>query len=266
MQKVITQFTLTSLQNWRDTYGLLCFIGSNGLKDGGDTCANEFTALYCLATLKTPQTAILAERALSQLVVAGIPRRHPDPAKWYCSTNRTSRDQYTPYLCYLLADRKPQYAKHALWARLKHGFLFTWNTRRNFQYPTLAEHLAKSTPDVKHNYRWKLPDLTLMDIWALELRLLRKLAPIPVSPLLYVLDAYSLLNCAFSIIRHRIKPDYDRRNLTLKLHASAHHTPTLLSKLTWYIYKKSKVGADSATKWWTQAGEPPLHQLVLQLF
>ena len=256
---------MNDLQQNIDEFGLICFKGDEF--DGGDTCSNEYTLQYILHVTHAVDFNRL-RHVNSQLIVNGIPIRHPDPLKWYSSINRTSRDQYTPYLCWLIAS-KSSISSKTLLKRLKHCFLFAWNTRKNFQYPTLAEHLQRSTPDVKWDYRWKLPDFTGPDIWALELRLLSRLySPIIILAyiLLNLLDLYQLFNVLYSIYRHKKAPNYDRRNLTLKTHASRFFMPTIFSFLAWNLYKKAQIGQESAEKWWTKPGEPPLHNYVLRLF
>lgn len=255
-----------------DKWGLICFKGDNGDLDGGDTVHNEYTAAYCTSTiLRAPSAKHDFLRDL--LVIKGIPRRHCDGTKWYSSVNRTSRDALTPYLCYIssVAAFKKQEFLQLLLQHAKRLFLFAWNTRKNFQYPTLTEHLQRSTADVRWNYRWKVPDVCGPDIWAIYLRGLCNVLPVlrPLTlPMLYVLDVHIFTAVMLNIRAFKKAPDAfdaDRRNLTLKTHFSAHHTPTLLSKFAWKNYVNSSIPQISHRSWFTKPGEPPMHTLLLPI-
>lgn len=251
----------------------LGLVGKAG--DFGDCCSNQFALLYC-----APHSPDEQLTALSWLVLNGVPRRHPDPLKWYCGINRTSRDQLIPYLCYVaspartaLPEVTKAYYKALVVQHAKHLFLLTWNTRRNFQYPTLAEHQALSTPDVKWNYAWKLPDICGPDIWACYLRGAMQYWPALrcLWPLLNLLDLYQLADVAFIYLQlaqgKKIGPtsqarsiDHDKKNTALLAHHAAHHMPTLLSKLTWKLLKP--IAQQAALSFYTQAEEPPLHLAI----
>lgn len=254
-------------KNWLDDWQLITF---NGI-DGGDTCANEYTAAYVARTANV-YNPVDETRVNKLLVVNGVPIRHPDPDKWYSSTNRTSRDQLTPHLCYLVAcspARSELLLKLAI-AHAKHLFLFTWNTRRNFQYPTLEAHQRLSTPDVAWNYSWKLPDFCFMDIWSLYLRAACGHLPILgliLQPILSILDFQNFLAVCWALVQHkRGKLTDDLRNLTLKVHCSARYVPTVVSVAAWLLWSMSKVPQSAHNRWWTKPGEPPLHLLVERLF
>lgn len=275
---------MLDLQKNTDAWGLICYLGDNGTLDGGDTCANQFTYLYAMAVLNQPLEPGQALTALSYLVVNGVPIRHPDPSKWYSGINRTSRDQLTPYLAYLVQTaHKPlqaAYLRRLLAQHAKHLLLVAWNTRRNHVYADAVEHAAKSTADVPHNYGWKLPDITGPDIWAIYARgvlnmlpkALKPIAQIAMHPLLTVLDLHGFISVISSVYLLKFRGytlgagsapkvlSHDRRNLTLKSHCSAHHSPTLLSKLAWALWAPYAHAA--ANSWWSQSGEPPLHELV----
>lgn len=233
--------------------------------DGGDSCSRHFTALYCL-----PHSPAEANHALNLLQANGIPIRHPDTSKWYSSTNRTSRDQLIPYLCYTSVHSRSHFLKLAA-QHAKHLFLFTWNTRRNWQYSTLAEHTAKS--DVPWNYAWKMPDICLLNVWAIYVRgfMQHTITGKLLSPLLYallhILDLHRLadvlLVVAQSAAGRKIGPtylpntiDHDMQNLTLGVHHAAHNSPTIISILTWLLYKP--YGIEAARSFFQQPGEPRL--------
>lgn len=246
-----------------DSFGLITKAG-----DGGDTCSRHFCALYCL-----PHSQLEAKHALTLLQLNGIPRRHPDESKWYSSTDRTSRDQLIPYLCYT-ATYAPQAFKALAVAHSKHLFMFAWNTRRNFQYSTLEAHQRLSTPDVAWNYAWKMPDICGPNIWAIYLRAFathsltgKALLPI-IYPLLHVLDLQQFIACiglAFShyILGHEFGRtsnsnalDHDCQNSTLMNHYSATHHATIFSKITWLLFMP--MGRKAARSFFTQDEEPRL--------
>lgn len=240
--------------------------------DAGDSCSNHFAVLYGL-----PHNVEQQVSALSWLVLDGIPRRHPDPAKWYCGINRTSRDQLIPYLCYLGSSRAPNqalnkaYFKRLAWQHAKLGYLFTWNTRRNFQYPTLAEHLARSTPDVQWNYSWKLPDVCGPDIWAAYLRGAMHHMPATrvLWPLLNILDIYQALDVGWIywqlLVQGRQvgptwKPkalDHDKKNTAILAHHAATRYSTPISKVVWMLLKP--VARKAAHSFYSEAEQPPLY-------
>jgi hypothetical protein len=256
-----------------DSYGL---IGKG--TDFGDSAANTFTALYCGPHLQEEQV-----KALSWLVLNGVPRRHPDPTKWYSAINTTSRDQLTPYLIYLASDRPAEvglakaYFKRLAWQHAKRLFLFTWNSRRNFQYPTAKQHAEHSTPDVAWNYAWKLPDVCGPDIWAVYLRGAMTYSAWfwPLWPVLWLLDLALVADTAWLLLQaaggRKIGPtgrgtatiDHDRRNATLLCHFAARHWPTPLSRLAWRLQKP--YANQAAHSWWTQPEEPPIHLAIALL-
>jgi hypothetical protein len=269
-----------------DKWGLICHLGDDGNLDGGDTCANEFTYLYALAALDQPIAQGDRVLALSYLAVNGIPRRHPDSTKWYSTVDRTSRDQLTPYVAYLASQAniplERAYFQRLALQHAKRLFCLTWNTRRNHVYERLEDHLKLSTPDVKHDYSWKLPDLCTMDIWQIYVRGALNMLPTPLKwllalvlqPLLMILDVQSFVAVLMDMYKFYVLKwpvgkalprhiNHDARNCTLKVHFAAHHSPTLLSLLTYRLWRP--LGALCANSWWSQRGEPPLHLLVSRL-
>jgi len=259
----------TPLAPWLDKFGLVTYAGI----DGGDTCANEFTVAYCLHQANLSQIRP-TEPVLQQLYANKVPVRHPDPHMWYSDQDRLSRDQFTPLLIYL-AVVGGSYFWRLFKLHASRGFCFTWNTKRNFVYNSLALHLERSTPDVPHRPEFKLPDVTLADIWAVWVRGLlmrlprvaRLMALTALQPVLSVLDLHTLLSVAY--VRSRLVLGYtvsaDRRNLTLKVHFGANYCPTLVSKLASQIYGK-ELPMDFAHVFWTQVNEPPIHTYIRLLY
>jgi hypothetical protein len=245
---------MKQLSDYYDKWMLISTLQSNGARDGGDTCANEFTVAYC--NMIAPTEPIKGIRlSLSQLYKADEKKfvRHPDASRWYSGTNRFSRDQLRPLLYFLCAHSKSGfpladvYKQRLFSAHAKRLFCFTWNTRRNFQYANKTEHEVKSTPDVKWNYGWKLPDITGPEVWATWLRSLRW--PI-LWPVLVLLDLELLLNACIV----RFSDNTDIRNHALGCHY--HHTlmPTPLTWLCMQLLRRSK-----PSEKWTKEFNPP-HQ------
>lgn len=151
------------LSDYTDAWGLLC----TREMDGGDSCNRTFA----YSVLKQDGARALATyHTLQHPTRKGLLRRSPHPTKWYADWDRLSRDQLIPALVALARFGLKGALKSIFNEHAKHLWLFTWNTRKNFQYKTLDEHMAKSTPDVKWDYRWKLPDITGPEIWGIYAR------------------------------------------------------------------------------------------------
>ena len=223
---------------------------------------------------------------LGLIPVDGIPRRHPDANKWYHRINTTSRDQLIPYLCFVATPNKVRHnavrkAFFSLWrAHAWRLWALTWNTKRNFRYPTPEEHALKSTPDVPYDYSSKMPDICGPNIWAIYIRgLLNYCKPVrallpALYPLLCVLDLHKFADVCilyfWLVVGHRIGPtsnpqniDHDMQNSTLCLHYSAHNYATPISWLSWKMYRPfGQRGADS---FFQQPEEPRLDLAINML-
>lgn len=163
-------------------------------------------------------------------------RRHPDTTKWYGDVDRMSRDQLTSNIVALGFANKV-FLRQMLVQHIKRALLFTTNTRKNFQYKTLEEHLAKSTPDVKWDYKWKLPDITFSSIWAayirgLDMNLLSFLLPL--------LDLELLIGSLITLYKTKKDPQFCDHLSHQMLILQAHHKmPSFVSKLAMWVYKKA---------------------------
>lgn len=186
-------------------------------------------------------------------------RRSNHPGMWYSNFDRTSRDQLIPItiLYGLLEDREllgKMFVNH-----LGRGLLFAYNTKKNFVYPTLEEHLAKSTPDVPWNYKWKMPDLTGPDFWALYVRGFNKWYTYPA---LFFLDIESLVG---SIILRYFSPDKDDViNHALMLEYSKVRMDTWLMRLARKITPRSFL-QERLDKFFGVDQEPPINELYREL-
>jgi hypothetical protein len=268
---MITQTFQQNLDSWQ----LITKAG-----DGGDTCSRHFTALYC-----SKHTTKEVMHALSLLQVDGIPRRHPDTSKWYHRTNTTSRDQLIPYLAFTATPHSshPSIVRDSFMRLVaQHArklFLFTWNTKRNFRYPTPEEHAAKSTPDVPFDYSDKTPDFCGPNVWAIYLRGLmhykcNKIAQWAAYPILHILDLHKFADICLLYVSlglgKKIGPthqkwsiDHDMQNSTLCVHYCYKNFPTFISWITWKLLKPQAIKA--AESFFQQPDEPRLDIVIRQL-
>lgn len=242
-------------------YSLPSYLGRNGIYDQGDTCANTFSILYVEPYVEPSALLVLLTTE------DNWPVRSPDDNKWYGRPGRCSRDQLTPYLCYVASQKSTdKYFYSVLKAMSKHAFCFANNYVRNFVYEDEQEHLRKSTSDVKWRPNWKLPDFLGPDIWQIWARglILRNGIWNILRPILWLGDLQNF--CA--VLPYVFKPRVgvtDERNLGLKVHFAAHFVPTWLSKLTYKLYKSTKPQV-AFTRFWTQPGEPAVHIFMNRLY
>jgi len=222
----------------RDSNGIIGQIQADGSIEGGDSACWNGHWLY-LNDGKDPGGNVVTD-VESYVdffeVEPGAYVRHPVPSE---SINRfgayyknpwngcISRDQLTGILAALNKHDKPGPILRLMLHHSLKLFLFTYNTVRNGQDPETAE--------------WKMPDITLMDIWALELRALgnavRWLKPI-LYPVLTILDIHMLLNTLYF---NYFNKDEDNINHAIKLIIGKENNPTIISKLTFKLCNKIKL-------------------------
>lgn len=197
-------------------------IQSNG--DGGDSL-NRTCATYILQEL-TGQNILLQFPGKHIALLGngkGKYRRNTHAEKWYSAWNRTSRDQLTPLVIFCSIYGY----KRKLWQifadHCKRLLLFTYNTRKNFVYATLETHNRLSTPDVPWNYKWKLPDLTGPEFWALYVRGFRIWW---LWPLLCILDIETLIT-SIVLRQQPRKNDVINHALVLEHGTLVLNTPTM---------------------------------------
>lgn len=255
-----------TIKEYTDSFGLL----GAGVPsfDGGDTCAQEFTVAYC-KSICFPERNITAEydSKMTQMMDASTKKyvRHPDQTKWYSNPENLSRDQMTPLLAAMIAD--PNHRTHRnnlFWQHLKRGFLFAFNTRQNYQYPTQAEQLEKD-PSRPWDYSWKMPDPTFMEIWAMWIRAFRAW---PLYPLLLIFDLQTLGACLFrygQTIATAAGPDRDNRNTILPTHISKTFMPTPWGFLAWWILKKTPLELELREFFGDRPDMPPVGEYLQKL-
>lgn len=223
----------------RDRYGIIGQVqpaGSPIEVEGGDSV--NWTGHYIYLTGKGDLKQFRAHQGGK--MVDGAYVRHPvhsstfnEFGAYYQGTwdGVISRDQYTGILLGLLKLGCTKCAKKAVKHHAKRGFLFAYNTRINGQNPWQS--------------KWKMPDFTGPDIWALEIRALR-LPDAVALPLLTVLDLHVLVN---SLTLRMSKKD-DVISHVGKLVASLEYQPTVTSKLTWKLTNRLDL-VDRLFTYWT---------------
>jgi hypothetical protein len=160
--------------------------------------------------------------------------RHPDPSRTIngfgslCANSFDgciSRDQLTGILLALIAQKKRAATLALLIDHMFRLFLFAYNTIPNGADPATSKR--------------KIPDLTLFDIWALEIRALG-----PCGLLLYPVLCVFDLHVLFAILLDRTgfnREDNDVINLAGKLIAGKEHLPTPISLLAYKLADKKSL-------------------------
>jgi hypothetical protein len=269
---------MKQLKDYTDAWDLVCTKPADSVLDGGDTCANEFTLLYAryykIKFLMADERVAIDHKLRAVYdKPSGLYVRHPDPNCWYSDINRFSRDQMRPLLYFLglpikhlgmKAHRRNLFKQH-----LKHLLLFTWNSKRNFQYETPEEHALKSTPDVKHNWASKMADFTGPETWATWVRVLRCRA---LWPALLVLDTQILITSIakqFQFAAYKLgwvkKFKHDQRNHALGVHFANLVMPTPISWLAKLIYGKT-LPQTAFKSFWSHPSEPPIDMYIGKLY
>lgn len=218
------------LEDYVDDWGLYT-VGEN--HDGGDSCANH-------ATL-----GMLNDRHMTAYLIhmnMYNPRRHPDRSRWYGLDDRFSRDQLIPLIICLAYKNFPRTLKALFKTHLKKGWLlFAWNTKRNYQYPTFEEHRdAKNAghigKEIEWKYKWKVPDVTAFEVWAIYIRAFQIWY---LYPLLYLFDLETLIG---TVVKNYSKSNIHRNHIMV-LYYGMKRYDTLLMKLARKIYDKEKARA-----------------------
>ncbi len=188
----------------------------------------------------------------------GLYRRHPDEFFWGSRTNTMSRDQTVPLLgamaLYGMRRRVAQYmVGHAMRA-----FLFTTNTTPNWAYKTYNPNNLTWIERIKFFFGWqpgrvvyatKLPDLTLFEFWALELRGLYHWAFWPIFfPVLCVLDIHTWFGSWHKVnVYGRDPRNSDDRNHVNTLIVGLQVCPTPIMKFAAKLYRNRPWAFDQTT-------------------
>lgn len=228
----------------RDWHGIIGQIQPDLTVEGGDSACWMGHWLY-LNDGACPRTDWTTKKYVDWFQVRpGAFVRHPDPAMTYHGFGAyyngpydgvISRDQYHGVLAVCIKGHH----KDVLWCCIRHhmrwGMLFMYNTRINGQPPTQS--------------KWKWPDFTFMDIWALYIRGLRAW---PLYPLLLVFDLQLLL--ASAVIRTEPVEKDDIINHLIKVIIAKDIMPTPLSFLARLALSRSQVEVKLKKYWceWRQ--------------
>lgn len=197
----------------KDTYGVLGQRQEDGTLEMGDSACWTGHYIYL--------TGLYFPRASFFEIKWGAYVRHPAPM----ATNYKfgayykhpwdgvmSRDQLTGVIGGLIRQKNYRALFRMICHHSLRFFLFAYNTRPNGQDPTTS--------------KWKLPDLTLFDFWALYLRGFGKASRI-FWPILCLLD----FHLVFGAVKVNLTNDDDQINYALKLMISREFVPTPISWL-----------------------------------
>lgn len=254
---------MANFDKYKDNNGLLNQILHTGKLDGGDSAHK--TAHYAIyaGLNKNLKDLLDSFNALSKLETApGVVVRNPNKAKWYSNPLMFSRDQATPYLiAYALRGAKEPILRF-MKKHLRHLFLFAFNQKANWQYPTFEEHeAAKARGDIGQNVVWnyksKLPDITFLEFFGIYIRGLRLY---PLYPILLLSDMETLIG---SIVKYFQKTDNDVANgLAVNLLArEIMPTPfSYISRKITKLFVKERMN-----KYFGVEGEPPLHEYAKEI-
>jgi hypothetical protein len=235
----------------KDKYGALGQIQADGSIEGGDSAV--WTGHHVYLTNDEDKFDYVKFYEVSK----GAYVRHPDPkmtnngfGAYYKNPYNgcISRDQLTGILSGIIAKNDIGAMLRLMAHHLTRLFLFSYNTIHNGKKPEES--------------KWKLPDLTLLDIWAMQLRGLGKLSII-FFPLLCVLDIHMLLN---TLLVNR-EDDPDQINYAMKLIISREHVPTPISKLSLKLLNKEHLLKNIKaywTGWRNTPGMYPLYEKRIQ--
>lgn len=150
-----------------------------------------------------------------------------------------SRDQLTGILAGLLRTKDYVGVFRLILHHMCWLFLFSYNTIRN------GKDFEKA--------KWKWPDFTGPDIWAMEIRALGPYGYV-LYPLLWVFDIHIFLSTIYNLVVTKTDPI----NFALKLIVSKEHVPTPLSYLAFLISDKTKLMDEIARYWGTWRDQPEM--------
>lgn len=153
-----------------------------------------------------------------------------------------SRDQLTGIIAALISLKEYKAMLRLIFNHSLRGFLFAYNTIHNGADPRTAG--------------WKFPDLTLLDIWAHELRGLGWISWL-FYPVLMIFDLQMLASTIVNNNRFRLDPI----SYAIKLIVSKEHVPTVISLLSWKLCDKKKLIEDIDRYWSGWRAQPFMVEL-----
>ena len=244
---------MTDLSKYIDKYGLLGRLQRDGSLDGGDSLHK--TSHYGVYTALA-HTALFRTAVLNCEVSQGVWVRNPDKTKWYSNPNTTSRDQTKAVLCYLGINGFTLALGRLFRQHLKRLLLFTTNTRNNGSYPTLEEYNSHYQEKPWDGYKWKIPDITLFEVWALYIRGFRCRI---LYPFLIICDLESLIGAILGKYNGNVDLANDLGAYLLSQQVMDTPVMWLARKIAKpYLYQRLET-------YFTNEGEPPLHEYIKPL-
>ena len=218
----------------RDKYGIIGQIQPGGWVEGGDSaCWNGHYSYLggkdAVSYVKTFEVSF------------GAYVRHPHKDATYNQFGSyyknpwngcISRDQFTGVLLGIIAEKNYLAMARVMLHHALRGFLFSYNTIPNGVDPAIG--------------KWKLPDITLMDIWATQLRGFGLLSWL-FWPLLVVLDLHLLLGAIYD--KYFDNEEEDVINFIGKLAVAREIVPTPTSWLASKFMNKENLIARLKKYW-----------------
>lgn len=221
-----------------DKYGCLSQVQPDGSLEGGDSAC--WTGHLCYLTPYVFPYVDFFELAPGAWV------RHPKLDQtnngfgayyMHAWDGVMSRDQLTGVVAGIISAKDQKAALRLVLHHALRGFLFAYNTRKNGAVP-------RDTP-------WQVPDLTLFDFWAIELRMFGKKSWL-FWPVLCVLDLHTLMG----VMYEPFSKDIDVINLLMKVFISTDQVQTPTSWLAKKLVDKGDM-ITKVTKYWDSWRKQP---------
>lgn len=220
-----------------DEYGLVSQIQKNGTFEGGDTANHEGHRRY----MRGGSANVRPYRDIFEVGCGGYVR-HPVPesttngfgAVYYHPWGGCiSRDQLIGIIAGLISEGDYWGIIRLMFHHACRGFLFSYNTIHNGSKP--------------EDRGWKMPDLTLFDIWAIELRGLGVFSWV-FWPLLCVLDLHNLGN---TVVQNctSVEKDNECISYLMRVFISVERVPTPISLLSRAILNERHVIKKLVSYW-----------------
>ena len=250
---------LETMQPWIDQNGLIA------MKDGdeGDSCAREALFAVCIRELYDQGKINMAdylllrkrywENTIKLSDSQGTLKRGLIPNSWVSQSDGIvmSRDQWYPSVIAFGSLDLKGLLNYMFFGHLFHrGLLFTSNTCPNW--------IMKNSPQ----YRWKFPDVTLLDSWGIYIRAYKAWI---LYPFLFLFDLPILVQSLILIYNSFYNPNStsDVPNHLCSLIQAKRRMPTLI---TWIARKllnfcKNGIQTQVDNYFTPQNGSPPFGEI-----
>ena len=278
-KKDVDYWLLFIKKHYTDQWGLV----TQKNKEGGDSCQRTCMLAFMLGLMGIVSLDILWKKIkFLKDEKTKLYRRHPDPDFWGSNPNTFSRDQWVPlatllgYFGYLLNDSRYRYEFNQLFKKHLKRFGFCWNTKRNWQYPTLEKH-KQAIEDkiigrkVQWDYSSKIPDFLFIHHWGVYIRGFNKTI---LWPLLFITDLGLVLDAmlkVFASTRGNGKT-IDNNFIVMMLQAQVIMPTPLIFIAKWIYSKKVKLHStkidtahDALWTYFKNTNYPPIHHVSVPL-